>query len=185
MRLALGSLVFKAKDSRLTSRLLQLMSRVKNLDTVSARGKRNVGVGVGTADGKQLLKGFDFNANAPLSGVLFSPFELNVVTGITSIASIITAEQLQFPQGATHVSFQSAVLALDFDTEVSELAYSNIENLLIDLNPTSINLTPTSMPSGTGLQLFLLMLSFYQEVNGIQYSLKNEEYNVLNVVEVV
>lgn len=29
------------------------------------------------------------------------------------------------------------------------------------------------------------MISFYQEVNSVQYSLKNEEYNVLNILEVV
>jgi hypothetical protein len=46
-------------------------------------------------------------------------------------------------------------------------------------------LTPSSVPTGTGVQLFLLMISFYQEVNGVQYSLRNEEYNVLNIVDVV
>ena len=41
------------------------------------------------------------------------------------------------------------------------------------------------MPVSTGVTLFLLMISFYQEVNGVQYSLKNEDYNVLNVLAVV
>ncbi len=117
--------------------------------------------------------------------VLFAPFDLDTVTGVVTITDFIGAEQLQFPQGATHVSLQSAVLAIDFATEVSELAYSNVVNLPIGLTPTTIALTPTSVPTGNGLQLFMLMLSFYQEVNGQQYSLKNEEYNVLNVVEVV
>ena len=71
LKLALGSLIFKAKDSNLSSRLLQLMSRIKNLDGVSTRGNRQVSVGLGTAAGKLLLKGFDFNANAPLKSVFF------------------------------------------------------------------------------------------------------------------
>ena len=185
LRMALGSLVFKAKDSKLASRMLQTMSQIKNLDTSSARGKRTVAIGLSTAEGKQLLKGFDFNSNAPLNGVLFAPFDLDTVTGVVSVTDFIAAEQLQFPQGATHVSLQSAVLAIDFATEVSELVYSNVVNLPIDLTPMAITLTPSSVPTGTGMQLFMLMLSFYQEVNGQQYSLKNEEYNVLNVVEVV
>lgn len=185
LRMAMGSLVFKAKDNKLASRMLQVMSRIKNLDTVSARGKRQVAVGIGTAEGKLYLKGFDFNIHAPLNGVLFAPFELDTATGVVSIADFTPAEQLQFPQGSTHVSFQSAVLAIDFETEVSELAYSPVVNLPINLTVTPITLTPSSVPSGSGNQLFMLMVSFYQEVNGVQYSLKNEGFNVLNVLEVI
>jgi hypothetical protein len=185
LRMAMGSLVFKAKDSELSSRMMQMMSRIKNLDATSTRGNRQVSIGLATPEGKLLLKGFDFNINAPLNSVLFAPFDLDVATGLVNLSDFIPAEQLQFPQGATHVSLQSAVLAIDFATEVSELAYSNIENLPIDLRLNAITLTPTSVPSGTGLQLFMLMVSFYQEVNGMQYSLKNEDYSVLNVLEVV
>lgn len=47
LRMAMGSLVFKAKDSKLASRMLQVMSRIKNLDTTSARGQRQVSIGLG------------------------------------------------------------------------------------------------------------------------------------------
>jgi hypothetical protein len=185
LRLALGSLVFKAKDSRLASRMLQVMSRIKNLDATSARGQRTVANGLTTLEGKLLLKGFDFNANAPLKSVLFAPYELDFPNGKLGFTDFITAEQLQFPQGATHLSLQCAALAIDFTTEFSEVAYSGIENLPINLVPNTFNLTTTSVPAGGTSQLFLLMVSFYQEVNGVQYSLKNEEYNVLHVLEVV
>ncbi len=185
LRLAIGSLVFKAKDSKLSSRLLQMMSRIKNLDTTSVRGQRRVSIGLSTTEGKLFLKGFDFNENAPLKSVFFAPFELNTTTGTITITDFITAEQLQFPQGATHIGLQSAVVALDFETQVSEVAYSNIINLPLNLNPTSPVLTPASVPTGTGVQLFLFMISFYQEINGVQYSLKNEGYNVLNILDVV
>jgi hypothetical protein len=185
LRTALGSLVFKAKDGKLSSRLLQTMSRIKNLDTSSARGSRRVGVGLEGANGKSLLKGFDFNIKAPLKNVLFAPYVLDTATGVISLTNFIAREQLLFPQGATHVSFQSCVLVLDFETEVSEVSYSNVVSLPINLTPASVVVTPTSVPTGTGVQLFLLMISFYQEINGVAYSLRNEEYNVLHVIEVV
>lgn len=185
LRLALGSLVFKAKDSKLSSRLLRTMSRIKNLDSVSARGLRRVALGLATPEGKLELKGFDFNVNAPLKSVLYAPYALDTATGVFSFTDFLTAEQLMIPQGATHVSLQSAVLAIDFETEVSELALSNIVNLPINLTLSSPVLTPTSVPTGTGVQLFLVMVSFYQEVNAVQYSLKNNEFNVLHVAEVV
>lgn len=185
LRTALGTMVFKAKDSRLASRLLQTMSRVKGFDTVSARGKRNVAAGIATPEGKQALKGFDFNNRAELSGVLFATYDLDTATGVISLNNVLPAEQVLFPQGATHVSFQGAVLALDFGTEKWEVAYSNIVNRPLNLTPATITLTPSSVPTGTGQQFFVLFLSFYQEVNGVQYSMKNEEYNVLNILEIV
>lgn len=185
LKLAIGSLVFKAKDSKLSSRLLQLMSRIKNLDTVSTRGNRQVSVGIGTDAGKQLLKGFDFNANAPLKSVFFANYDLDTATGVTSVTDFIPLEQLMYPQGSTHISLQSAVVHLDFATQESEIALSNLVNLPLNLTMSTSVLAPSSVPTGTGIQLFLLFISFYQEVNGVQYSLKNEEYNVLNVVEVV
>lgn len=185
LRQALGSMVFKAKDSKLSSRLLQVMARIKNLDSSSDRGKRQVSIGLATVEGKQLLKGFDFNRHAALNDVLYAPLNLDTATGVVTLANFITAEQLQLPQGATHVALQSAVLALDFATEISEIAYSNIVNLPINLTATSVTLTPTSVPTGGGVQLFLIMIAFYQEVNGTQYSLKNEGYNVLNILDVV
>lgn len=185
LRMALGSLVFKAKDSKLSSRLMQSMSMIKNLDTVSSRGKRRVSIGLGSDEGKQVLKGFDFNANAPLSSVLFAPHELDTTTGVVRIANLISKEQLLFPQGATDASFQSAVLALDFETEESSLALSNVVTQPISLSPSTVVLTPTAVPVGTGVQLFLLMVSFSQQINGQSYSLKNEEFNVLHILEVI
>lgn len=185
LRLALGSLVFKAKDSKLSSRMMKTMSVIKNFDTISVRGKRGVAIGLSTAEGKLALTGFDFNINAPLSSVLFANYVLDTASGKVTIANFIALEQLRFPQGATNVSFQCGVLGIDFDTEVSELTLSTIENLALDLTPTSFTLTPASVPVTTGVTLFLLMVSFYQEVNGVQYSLKNEEYNVLQVIDVI
>lgn len=165
--------------------MMKTMSVIKNYDATSARGQRQVYAGLGTPDGKLALVGFDFNLNAPLSSVLFASYDLETSTGKVTITDFLPLEQIRFPQGATHVSFQCGVLGIDFETEVSELALSNVENLPIDLNPSTITLTPTSVPATTGVTLFLLSISFFQDVNGIQYSLKNEEYNVLQVIEVI
>jgi hypothetical protein len=185
LKLAIGSMVFNAKDSKLSSRLLQLMSKIKNLDVVSTRGNRQVAIGLGTVEGKLLLKGFDFNANAPLKSVFFAPYNLDTTTGVFTITDFIPLEQLMFPQGATHISLQSAVVHVDFATLESEVAVSNIISLPLNLTMSTSVLTPSNVPTGTGVHLFLLMISFYQEVNGVQYSLRNEEYNVLNIVDVI
>lgn len=185
LKLAVGSMAFRAKDSKLASRMLQVMSRIKNLDATSKRGKRLVSVGLETAEGKQLLKGFDFNINASLNSVLFAPLDLNTTTGEFTITDLVTEEQMHYPQGATNVSFQGAIVDIDFETGDSEIAYTNVKNLIISLTPNTVTLTPTTVPTGLGIQLFLVLITFYQEMNGTQYPLKNEEFNVLQIVEVV
>ena len=185
LKLSVGSMVYRAKDSKLSSRLLQVMSVIKNFDTTSARGERNVALGIATPQGKTALTGFDFNQKASLQSVFFAPYALNTTTGVITITDFIPLEQLQLPQGATHVSFQGAVVRADFDAETAERVYSNIVNLPTNMNMSTITLTPTAVPAGSGVLLFLLMIAFYQEVNAVQYSLKNEEYNVLTILDVV
>lgn len=185
LRLSLGSLVFKAKDSRLSNRLMQAMSNIKNLDATSARGERVVSEGIATAEGKRYLIGFDFNINAPLDTVLFANYTLNNATGEVTMPGLIPKEQLHSPEGSNFVSFQAGVLNLDFETGFSDLVLSPITNLPIDLTSTDVTLTPPSMPTGTGVNIYIIMVSFYQLVNGVQYSLKNEEFNVLHIVDVV
>lgn len=185
LRLSLGSLVFKAKDARLSNRLMSAMSKIKNLDTISKRGQRTVANGLGSAEGKRHLIGFDFNIHAPLDTVLFANYILNNASGKIDIPSIIIAEQVRFPEGANTISFQCGVLNLDFETGLSELVLSPVVNLPIDLTDNAVNLNPPSMPAGSGVAIYIMMVSFYQEVNGVQYSLKNEDYNVLHIVDVV
>ena len=184
-RLAASSMVFKAKDSQLSSRLLQVMSRVKNLDSTSSRGERNVATGLTTVEGKLAIKGFDFNNNAPLKSVLFAPFELDTNYGTVRIDDLVPGEHLHFPQGATHFSLQSAYLVVDFATGISEIFYSNLVNLPINFVVSNPVMTPNGVPVAVGTKIYLFMISFYQEVNDVQYSLKNESYNVLNVLEVL
>jgi hypothetical protein len=185
LRLAASTMVFRAKDSQLSSRLLRVMSQIKNLDSTSSRGLRNVAIGIGTAEGKLALKGFDFNANAPLKSVLFAPYLLDTATGIVKFTDLIPGEQVHFPQGATHFSLQCAYLVVNFATGVSEIGYSAIVNLKLNFEVSNPELKPVPVPVLVGTKLYLLMVSFYQEVNGVQYSLKNEEYNVLHVMEVL
>jgi hypothetical protein len=40
------------------------------------------------------------------------------------------------------------------------------------------------VPSGAETDLYLLQIEFYQEVNAVQYSLKNGAHNALSVVEI-
>ena len=185
LRDAVSSFVFKAKDSKLSSRLMKVMSDIKNQDLVSTRGERNVVEGLATATGKAYLKGFDFNNRASMRSVFFSPFTVDSATGAITVTDLKPTEQIRYPEGATHFSMQSGFVNLDFETGVSDITYSAVSNLPIDGTVSTVSLTPSGVPSGTGLEFMVLLIEFFQEVNGQQYSLNNGAFNVLNIVEVL
>ena len=185
LRHALGAMVFKAKDRKLTSRLVKVMSGLKNLDSSGVRGKRHVAEGLTTDAGKLLLKGFDFNIRAGLQTVLYATIQLNITDGKVIIPDFISVEQLRTPEGATHFSMQSAFLNLDFATGVSAITFSTVDNHPINNSLLTVNLNPSGIPDGNGTQIYLLLIEFFQEVNGVQYILNNGAYNVLNVLDVV
>ena len=184
LRQALTPLLVDVKDPSLTARLMKILARIKNTDTTSVRGKRNVANGLTTSEGLPILKGFDFNINAKLNAILLADYQLNATTGEISIADLNPLQQLSTPSGATHVGFTSGVLNLNFETAEKELQFSNEVDTPINNTPVSISAIPASMPSGTGQTIYLFKMSFYQEINGTQYALNNGSYNVLHILEI-
>ncbi len=185
LRRAIQDLVSNAKDSKLSSRLTQSMIKVKNEDLTSARGQRNVAIGILTPEGKTHLKEFDFNRKSVIQEVLLKDFSLDTTTGEIVISDLIPAQHLQIPEGATHISLNAGFLNLDFQTKAKELQLSNVVNLPINATTTTVTLTPTAPPAGTGQSFYLLKVAFFQEVNGTQYPLKNGSFNALQIVEVL
>lgn len=157
---------------------------MKNLDSVSARGDRNVAQGFTGLTAQQLLKGFDFNSKAPLGTVLNSAISVSPATGEVSLTAFNPMEQLRAPEGASHFSLQTGFLRLDFETGASALALSpELEFPLVQSTLLPV-LTPTTVPSGTGVSIHVLLLTFFQEVNGVKYLLNNGAFNVLHVLDV-
>lgn len=185
LRHAILPLLTDAKDSSVTPRLTQVMSRVKNADLSSVRGQRQVSVGLSTAAGQEALSGLDFNAQAPLSSVLLSDYSLNTATGEVVISDFIPLQNLGLPEGATHVSLSCGFLNLDFSTALKDLQLSAVFNTAINSVLTPVTLTPLGVPTGTGTSIYLLKIAFFQEINGVQYPLRNGAYNALQILDVL
>ena len=185
LRTCVGPILMKAKDSKLSSRMLKLMNEIKRFDTVSVRGEQLVGLGLTSSEGKQLLTNFNFNIDAPLFQVLNTPFTIDTTSGAVSISNFIPEEHLKIPSGATHVEFQSVLVNVNFDTQLFNYSYSSAYKLPIDLTETSFELAPSIIQSTDGIQLNLLLVAFYQKVNTQYYSLYDGIYNSLAVVAVV
>ena len=184
LRDALRVMMQNAADGRVTARLTKIMTQIKNMDVTSSRGSRSVGSGIADPAAKTLLKGFNFNNRSILGSVLFKGYSVDTATGEIEILDLTPINDIAFPTGATHVSFRGAFAKIDFAGAVSDVEETNIVNLPLDASTSTVNLIPSAIPSGTGTSLYILMLEFFQEVNGVQYSLKNGAFNVMNIVEV-
>lgn len=184
LRTSVRNLMIRAKDNRVSSRVTQRMTQIKNFDTTSIRGQRNVATGLSTPQGKASLKGLNFNNRALLSSVLFASYTVDTATGEINIPNLTPTNDIAYPNGATHVGLSSAFLKLDFDTTDNAIEYSPIINLAIDTTSATQTLTPAGVPTGTGNNIFVLLVEFFQDINGVQYPLKSGAFNVLNIVEV-
>lgn len=184
LRTAIKTLLLNAKDSRLTSRLTREMMKVVKADTTSDRGLRNV------VDGEvELLQGFDFNINAPISTILSldSTASINRVTGLLDVAvpAFVPANQVMAPEGATHYKLVSGGAEIDFgngtfiqdSSETAILPWNNDPAVAVTLSNT--------ITANSTLPLFLLFgIQFYEAVNGKYYPLKNGAFNALSLVQV-
>ena len=184
LRNAFRNFVTKAADGRVTSRVTKVMTQIKNLHTSSVRGMRNVAVGISTSAGRQLLKGFNFNKNSVLSGVIHVPIAADAALAKVIITGVVPKNDISVPPSATHFSIVAAFGAIDFASGATEVEYTNVYNGAIDL--TSVNITlQAAVPKSTALKVVLLMVEFFQEINGAQYTLNNGSYNALAVIDVV
>lgn len=186
VRHALSFMLGNAKDGLVHQRLTSIMAKIKNLDLVGVRGGRTVAQGILNPVAIGLLKGFEFNAQSPLSGVLNAPYSLDTATGQIDIPSIVPMADLQYPGGATHVKFQGAWSKLDFASGQYITQASNEVVLPINNTPTSVSLSIPTAPAMAGAKdAYLLKVEFGQEINGVYYSLKNGQFNCLSLIDFV
>ena len=184
LRKAISSILADAKDNRTSSRLTQVLAKVKNEDKTSARGLRNVATGLDTEQGKFWLNGFNFNKRANLDSVLQTGYSLETTTGEVTLFDFIPKQQLTIPDGATHVSLSSAFLNLDLKTDTKDLKISPTTNLPLNGISSTITLTPTEPPTGTGINFYFLKVAFFQEINTTQYPLNNGAFNALQIIQI-
>ena len=185
LRRTLSAMLKSAGDGRVTSRMIRAMTEIKNFDTTSARGKRSVGLGINDPQAAIKLKDFEFNIHSELGAILLSDYAVDTSTGVIDIMGLVPANDLSFPPEATHVSFKGAFANVNFTTGKRIIKYTNEVNLPLDSTQSNVSLTPTAVATGTGIQIYLLLIVFSQEINGVQYSLKNGSHNAMAIIEVV
>jgi hypothetical protein len=101
------------------------------------------------------------------------------------IASFIPINMVAAPSGSSHFKLMSAGAAVDFENETFEVDTNETAQMPLDSIATAvINLSNSVTANSTNPLFLALGIEFYQEVNGVKYSLKNGSYNALSLVKV-
>jgi len=184
LRNAIRALLQNASDSRMVSRLTQIMVDVIHEDTTNPRGQRNV------IDGEaELLEGFEFNINGKLGTTLYAPFTgtIDRVAGTltANVPAFVPINMIAAPGGTTHFKIVSAGAEVDFENETFVMDSQATAVLPWDATATAVINLANAVTSNSTHPLFLALgIEFYQQVNGQMYPLKNGAYNALALVKV-
>ncbi len=184
LRTSLRTVLIRAADRKMVSRLTREMMKVIQADATNSRGQRNV------IDGEaELLEGFEFNENGKLGTTLYAPFTTTIdrVTGQlkVDIPAFVPLDLITAPSGATHFKIVSAGVEIDFENK-SYVADSKSTPELPwnDVAVVPISLTNTVTANSAHSLFLALGIEFLQAVNGGMYPLKNGAFNALALVKV-
>jgi hypothetical protein len=166
-----------------STRVLQLMLKVKTGDIESARGKRNAGTAFASGGASSMLKHFEFNSQKPVASLLMKSFHAGA-DGTIVIHDFVPARDLAASAGSTHVALKGALARIDFTSSEHSICYTNTVSLRIDDEASEIVLVPESIPTGTGILFSLLQVEFFQEVSGVLYNLKGLQDKAMVIAEV-
>ena len=184
LRNSIRAMLQNSADSRMVSRLTQIMVEVVQADATNPRGKRNV------IDGEaELLEGFEFNIKGKLGTTLYSPYTatINRVAGtlVASIPSFVPQNMIAAPGGTTHFKVVSAGAEIDFENETYVMdAQAGAITPWDSTATAALNLSNAITANSTHPLFLVLGIEFYQEVNGQMYPLKNGTFNPLSLVKV-
>lgn len=183
LRTSLREVILRSKDSGMTSRLTRLLMKVIQTDTMSERGQRTVQNG-----DISLLQNFEFNSNARLDNTIQMELITSIdrVTGVVevSIPEFVPAEIVVFPAGATHGTIAAGACEIDFENQTFNYKVERSDSFSLDYSPQpAIQLSLALNPNTDKLIFVAVGIEFFQEVNGVNYPLKNGAFNALSLVK--
>jgi hypothetical protein len=182
-KIGLQPITNQFKDTFLHQRLVQLFTKIKLLDTVSARGQRTVGIGLENEAGKNLLNRYVLTSGNSLDAVLRQGFEVDWSLSGFRIAAFDVAA-VRFPKGVTHVQLQTGYMVFDFTTFTPVFTKSASMTLSKAAATAPLELGISALPIGAGTKIVVVYLQFMQEVNGTMCLMKELKTRGLEVVYV-
>jgi len=167
LRHALHSFLHDLGTTFLDNRTMQLMLGIKQKDTLSKRGQRNVATALG--QDPTLLGGFELHATSKLDQFLGQMLVVNALTGSISLTAF---KPYNIPKGATHIALTAFCGRLDFTAAAKDILFSETILLPLDGLCRDVVLIPGKPQGSEGIAIYGMKVVFMQEKNGELYSLQ-------------
>lgn len=169
---ALRELSFQ-KDGTLHGRMMKLFMNFMKLDIHGVRGQRQAAVGIMTPEGKSLLQKFRFTPECNLMETAALKGAYNSGSRTFSVQDF-DVRKVRFPGEATHMALTLGLLHFDFDTLAYSLKMSLPFYIDKDFEGADFSIS-TEEPLVSGLGMALLVMRFYENVNGKYYIFQNKK----------
>lgn len=163
-RLLVKDFFDKAKEVSFAGRVNQLLFEIMEEDTTHPIGERQLTSGLATADGKEMLLGFEANKLRKLPEVLKRPVVFDWSTRELVLEDLDLIQDINWPEPeANLVHFQLAIANWDYETNAFENQYS--EAVVFELSDSKVNLHLQTAPLVTSnLWLAFIYIGFsYRE----------------------
>jgi hypothetical protein len=177
LRLALRSYLQPMRIPYGHNKVVQLFHRIQRFDALHVRGARTVAQGLQTSEGKVLLDGFEFDSRHSVAQ--YFPVDYSFLSDSGALVlSAFDCTTIHFPEGSTLAALRFRLLRLDFEqleyylSEEREITFGRNEIL----PPTTLS---TILPMGTGVLIGVISTTFYHEVSGQLYSLRESGLRLL------
>lgn len=172
-RIALFPFLKYYKEGTLHGRMMQLFQGIKDCDNSSERGAREVGKGIVTPEGLQLFREFKFTPKCDVAVVVPMQASYDAVSCVYSVVDF-DISKVRFPKSASYMELQMGVLGVDFELGIYKMFMGSPLGFEKSDVVTDFTLAPTVLPEA-GLHRFAFVgVTFYQEINGAKYVLKED-----------
>ncbi|MBG7611608.1 hypothetical protein IU405_05025 [Polaribacter sp. BAL334] len=183
-RNAILSLTFGTPFPNFHRYLMPLFTNLQKLDTTSVRGARKVSQGFATAEGKKMFCQFGYTPDCTFTKML--PFDATIEAETYRLElQFLPFHSMKAPKGATHISLQYGVLAIDFDRFETQLYQATPLVLPLTTDETHFDLVPEILPSVLPHHICILGVRYYQQQEDTLYLLNARESIGLRILGVV
>jgi len=155
-------------DATVSQRLNRCLSQILRLDTRSGRGERKVALGLERAEGKQLLRSFDFIEGLPLEKVLHVQPVYDTEMKAFVLKGFKPGRDLLRVAGVTHVELRGAIVFVDTVGDTCSVDREGTTVMRIDAIEEDVVLCTNAVPGSkvTGMRLEVFGVLFLQETSG-------------------
>jgi hypothetical protein len=187
VRSGLSQLMKQMSDSQVTGRLTSIMKKINLEDQTEARGYRKIEI----STQRNYLKGFEFNKNSSLNGILNAPYSLTHTVDRENGEFVVPAfnpvNLINAPSGTTHFRLITSLSVVsDFEynaatnsydpmdpdlNEANDIQYSDFLDLYAPVPDTTISATLPGgiVPTVNTTVLQCIGIEFFQQVGPNYY----------------